>query len=357
MLIPDIIYPLFLLILFVACITLFRLTYGSLKKKENDAFLNNFLISLTFLIAIIMAITPLVDNPILLYPFDLYVIFFTVPFFFIFYILVKLERRRVARNGTRLKNHEEEEQLLKELPLKYEIYRKVTHLVVIGICFVYFTFSVLVKFIVDGIIRLFPDFLKELLYGEIILNLSSVEFAQYLVVFLTSISLIGLLTADYVRIVYPEDNPFKSVNKILRQKELKTRIGPHISMAVGNISIILIFGPLLKGPLIVSLAITMSIIGDSAANLIGINLGRHKIRGGNKSYEGLIAGIAFSYLSGLLFLVTSSFLFQNLIHLQSIIILPIIVSISLGIIDYLDLPVDDNLTFLLISSIIIYLLL
>jgi len=351
-------YILYLIILFIVDITLFRLSINSYRNRENDAFLNNIIHSMTLLIALLVSLLGPNRDLILIYPFELYIIFFTIPFYIIFYILVKLERKRVQRNRSRLKDIEIDEKTMRELPFKYEVYRKLTHLVVIFICFVYFLFSVLVKLLVDFIINLFPDFFYELLAGESIINLSSVEFAQYLVLFLTSISLIGLLTADYVRIIYPEDYPFKTVNRLLRRKELKTRIGPHISMAVGTMSIVLIFGPLTRnGPLIVCAAILMSNIGDSTANLVGRYRGHHKIRGGKKSYEGLIMGILSSFSSGVLFLLYIFYIFPDVIILPSVFIVPLVVSLVLGLIDYLDVSIDDNLTYLLATSVLVYLLL
>ncbi len=355
-------YLIYLLLLFVACCTLFKLSFFSYKNNEMVAFTNNLVNSLALLIAIVISILrPINDpnfNPILIFPFDYFTILFMFPFFFTFHLLIYRERNRTKNDKNKLIKLKKDVNGLRVLPLRYEIYRKLTHLVVICICFFYFIFGVLIKLLLFNVISILPDFMKNILSGVNITLLSDVDFTQYTIVFLTSISLLGLLTADYVRIIAPEDYPLKSINRILRQRELKTRIGPHITMAVGTISIIIIFGPLLnKGPLIVSLSIVMSSIGDSSANLLGITLGNHKIRGGKKSYEGLIGGILTSFISGVVFLFFIFQIFPSLINPQQIFFIPLSVVLVIGIIDYLDLPVDDNLSFLLITSIIIYLIL
>lgn len=325
-------------------------------------FTNNIVNSLTLLIAIILSVLrPISDpsfNPILIFPFDFFIILFILPFFFAIHLLIHRERKRTKNDKNKLTELKNNVNDLRVLPLRYELYRKLTHLVVICICFFYFIFGVYIKLLFVNTISILPDSMRNILSGEDIALLSNVDFSQYIIVFLTSISLLGLLTADYVRIIAPEDYPLKSVNRILRQRELKTRIGPHITMAVGSISIILIFGPLSnKGPLIVSLSIIMSTVCDSSANLLGITLGHHKIRGGKKSYEGLIGGILISFFSGIMFLFFIFQIFPSLINSQKTFFIPLLVALVIGIIDYLDLPVDDNLSFLLVSSIIIYLLL
>jgi len=324
------------------------------------AFINNIITSSTLLFAIISSILRSIINPninpILIYPFDFFTIIFMFPFFLAFHLLIYRERKRMKKDTNNLTELRVDAEGLRVLPLKYEIYRKLTHLIVICICFFYFIFGVFTKFLLDNFISILPDFIKNFFSGANLIILNNVDFTQYLVVFLTSISLMGLLTADYVRIIAPEDYPLKSINRLLRQRELKTRIGPHITMAVGTISIVLIFGPLSNiGPLIVSLSILMSSVGDSSANLIGITIGCHKIREGKKSYEGLIGGILFSFLSGIFFLIFQ--FFPNFISPQKILLISLTVALIIGIIDYLDLPIDDNLSFLITSSIIIYLLL
>jgi CDP-diglyceride synthetase len=176
-------------------------------------------------------------------------------------------------------------------------------------------------------------------------------FTQYLVVFLVGISLIGLLTADFVRILKPELYPLKAVNHILKEKELHMRLGPQISMAVGCFSIIILFGifqPL--GPLIICTSMTMAIAGDIGSNLVGRTIGSRfkKIQNTDKTYLGLIAGILCAIISGYLILILLNSFFiipQNKFYL-----FPLIGALIIGILDYIDLEVDDNLSFILITA-------
>ena len=178
-------------------------------------------------------------------------------------------------------------------------------------------------------------------------------FSQYLVVFLVMISLIGLLTADFTRILTPDLYPLKPVNQILREKELHMRLGPHISMSIGCFSIILLYGMFQPiGPVIICTSMAMSIFGDVSANLIGRLIGRTKIRKTNKTYEGLIGGMFAAFLSGVivLFILRDYYRFSIL----GLLLIPSIGMVIIGIIDYSDLVIDDNLTFNFCVSTILF---
>ncbi|MFX0004108.1 MAG: phosphatidate cytidylyltransferase [Candidatus Hodarchaeota archaeon] len=178
-------------------------------------------------------------------------------------------------------------------------------------------------------------------------------FSQKLVVFLVLISLIGLLTADFTRILTPNLYPLKPVNQILREKELHLRLGPHISMSIGCFSIILLYGAIQPlGPVIICTSMVMSIFGDITANLTGRTIGGKKIRKTNKTYEGLIGGIFAAFVSGIivLFILRDYYSFS----ITGLLIIPFIGMIIIGIIDYLDLEIDDNLTFNFLVSTILF---
>jgi dolichol kinase len=178
-------------------------------------------------------------------------------------------------------------------------------------------------------------------------------FSQNLVVFLVMISLIGLLTADFIRILSPEFYPLKQVNQILRENELYMRLGPHISMSIGCFSVIILYGIIQPiGPVIICTSMAMSIFGDITANLVGRTIGRKKIRKTNKTYEGLIGGILAAFISGvaILFILRNYYKFSIL----GLFLIPFIGMMIIGIIDYLDLEVDDNLTFNFCVSTILF---
>jgi dolichol kinase len=259
-----------------------------------------------------------------------------------FLLSVNREKRKVRLE----EKHTEEENsnLTEDLPFKYEIYRKLTHLVVLGIAFFYFTLGFLVQNIFIYILELFPNIVSEFFFSIYNIEANKMIFTQYLVVFLVGVSLIGLLTADFIRILKPNLYPLKPVNRILRKKERQMRLGPHISMGIGCFSIIIIYGPFQPiGPIIICISMTMAIFGDMAANLVGRTFGHNNIRKTKKTYEGLIAGMTIAYISGTITLLFINQLYP--INLFSLIILPSIGTLVIGFIDYLDLAVDDNLSY------------
>ncbi|MHA1727070.1 MAG: hypothetical protein ACTSXH_19890 [Promethearchaeota archaeon] len=243
-----------------------------------------------------------------------------------------------------------------ELPYKYEIYRKLTHLVVLGIIFFYFILGFLIKNFFVLIFSFLPVQVSTLFYLLFDVEDNIMIFTQFLVVFLVGISTIGLMSADFVRILSPKNYPLKPVNKILREKELHMRIGPQISMAIGCFSIILLYGLIQPiGPLIICLSMTISIFGDMAANLIGKKWGKFRLRkSSNKTYAGLIAEILMGFISGFIFLKIIEIYF-NLTPLNMI-LYPLLGALIIGFIDYLDLDIDDNLLYPFISSTVLFLI-
>jgi len=317
------------------------------KRKEKGAFINNLVNSLILIISITINITinslNISNIGFIIFPFDVFMIIFLIFFLPLFSLSVNREKRKVRLNEM-LIEEEKNSNLDDVLPFKYEIYRKLTHLVVLGIAFFYFTLGFLVQNIFAYILELFPEIVSELFFSIYNIVANKMIFTQYLVVFLVGISLIGLLTADFIRILKPNLYPLKPVNRILRKKERHMRLGPQISMGIGCFSIILMFGPFQPiGPIIICTSMTMSIFGDMTANLVGRKLGRRNIRKTKKTYEGLIAGMGIAYLSGFITLLFINQLYP--INLFSLIILPSIGTAIIGFIDYLDLDVDDNLTY------------
>ncbi len=317
---------------------IFYITYLAKKKSEIGAFINNLIHALVFIVSIsinliISNLFNLPNREFIEFPFNILMILFIIFFLPLFYFFTSREKHRIK---IRKKNHIKFElQSFTELPLKYDIYRKLTHFVVLGIIFFYFTLGFLLQ-------NLF-----------ISMGWDIMIFSQSLVVFLVAISLIGLLTADIVRILTPEFYPLKQVNQILREKELHMRLGPHISMSIGCLSIILLYGIIQPiGPVIICTSMAMSIFGDTTANLVGRTIGHRKIRKTNKTYEGLIGGIIAAFLSGVvvLFILRNYYRFS----IPGLLIIPFIGTMIIGIIDYLDLEIDDNLTFNFCVSTILF---
>ncbi|MFX1479251.1 MAG: phosphatidate cytidylyltransferase [Promethearchaeota archaeon] len=291
-------------------------------KGEKEAFINNIAnsIAFTFSISAYIIIKILIEptnNVILAFPFDILMIFFIVIYIPFFIMLMFIEKKKMRKEKIPRSKFN---QLPLNLPLKYDIYRKMTHLVVLGIIFLYFISNV---------------------------------FAQDLVVFLVGVSLIGLLTADISRILLPKFYPLKPINQILKKKELHMRLGPHISMSIGCFSVILLFGLIQPiGPIIISTAMAMAILGDIASNLVGRAIGRNKIRNTNKTYEGLFAGIITAFLSGFLVLKVLEYVYK--LENFEVILIPVFGSIVIGSIDYIDLEIDDNLSYNIITSVVLF---
>jgi len=316
------------------------------KRDEKEAFINNLVNSLIFIVSITIniAINSLKFSNIgfIVFPFDIFIIIFVIFFLPLFSLSIKREKKKVRLKEKHIE--EENSKLTEDLPFKYELYRKLTHLIVLGIAFFYFTLGFLVQNIFIYILEFFPNIISEFFFSIYNIEANKMIFTQYLVVFLVGVSLIGLLTADFIRILKPNLYPLKPVNRILRKKERQMRLGPHISMGIGCFSIIILFGPFQPiGPIVICTSMTMSIFGDMTANLVGRKFGHHKIRNTKKSYEGLIAGMSIAYISGIITLIFINQLFP--INLASLIILPSVGMLVIGFIDYLDLDIDDNLTY------------
>ena len=331
-----------------------KISFLAKKKGEKNAFVNNITISLVFLISITInfVITSFLTPPtinFIVFPFDILMLGFIITFLPFFYLLILNEKRKTT------KMKENGHLPLKELPLKYDIYRKLTHLVVLAIILFYFTLGFLVKNFFIYLLSYFPSVISDIFYSVYSIEKNPMIFTQYLVVFLVGVSLIGLLTADFVRILKPRLYPLKPVNQLLREEELHMRLGPQISMAVGCFSIIVLYGlfqPI--GPLIICTSMTMAISGDTASNLIGRTVGYkyRYIRNTKKTYIGLIAGIVASLFSGIIILIILCEFY--LISPLRLIFLPLIGAIIIGVLDYLDLEIDDNLTNNFILSTILF---
>jgi dolichol kinase len=115
-------------------------------------------------------------------------------------------------------------------------------------------------------------------------------------------------------------------------------------MSIGCFSIIILFGifqPI--GPLIICTSMTMGIFGDMASNLIGRMIGHKRIRKTNKTYEGLFAGIVTAFISGIIILILLRQFFIT--SITGFFLIPTLGSLIIGLLDYLDLEIDDNLSY------------
>jgi dolichol kinase len=281
----------------------------------------------------------------------IFIIFFLPLFYYSIY-----REKRIVKRDFKEKPWKEDFSLFSEvLPFRYELYRKLTHLVVLGIVFFYFTLGFLVQNIFVYVLEFFPDIISEIFFSFYNIEVNKMIFTQYLVVFLVGVSLIGMLSADFIRILRPDIYPLKPVNRILRKKERHMRLGPHISMGIGCFSIIILYGMFQPiGPLIICTSMTMSIFADMTANLVGKKFGRKKIRNTKKTYEGLFAGMSVAYVSGVitLLLLRQEYMLKPV----SLILIPFVGAVIIGLLDFLDLDVDDNLSYNFIVSTVLFFL-
>lgn len=280
-------------------------------------------------------------------------IIFIIFFLPLFYYSIYREKRIVKRDLKEQPWKEDLSLFSEVLPFKYELYRKLTHLVVLGIVFFYFTLGFLVQNIFVYVLEFFPDIISEIFFSLYNIEANKMIFTQYLVVFLVGVSLLGMLSADFIRILRPDLYPLKPVNRILRKKERHMRLGPHISMGIGCFSIIILYGMFQPiGPLVICTSMTMSIFADMTANLVGKKFGRKKIRNTKKTYEGLFAGMIVAYISGVITLLLLNQVYT--LNPISLILIPLVGAIIIGLLDFLDLEVDDNLSYNFIVSTVLF---
>ena len=347
----------FIIILYMYGIVLLYITSISKKKGEIQAFYNNLFNSLVLIGSLTLNLINIyllrdTTTDLIIFPFNLAIILFLITYLPILSISVNREKnKQIYKNGSWKKYYLT---TLKQLPLKYELYRKSTHLIVLAIVFFYFTLGFWVENVFVYLFRLAPPFISDIFFSLYNSEGNKMVFTQYLVVFLVSLSLIGLISADVIRILRPDWYPLKPVNLILREKEISSRLGPHISMSIGCFSIIITYGIFQPtGPLIICTSMTMAIFGDMTANLLGRTIGKRKIRDTPKTYEGLFWGMISAYLSGFLCLFLLSAIYS--ISIIGLISIPLIGSIIIGLLDFTNLEIDDNLSYNVIVAFILFL--
>ena len=124
------------------------ISFLSKKKGEKGSYINNLanaLILITSLTInlVILNFSSIGHKEFIVFPFNILFLGFIGLFLPLFYIFTSREKKKIKRiNQNMIKT---EYVSIKELPLKYEIYRKLTHLVVLGIIFFYFTLGFLIK--------------------------------------------------------------------------------------------------------------------------------------------------------------------------------------------------------------------
>ena len=120
---------------YLSCFFLCYVAYLAKKRNEFGAFVNNFANSLVLIVAItinliIVNYLEISNIHFIVFPFDILIIFFIIIFTPIFGFFTIREKKKNLKN--KRKNYKSNPKP-EFLPLKYDIYRKLAHLVVLGI--------------------------------------------------------------------------------------------------------------------------------------------------------------------------------------------------------------------------------
>ena len=260
------------------------------------------------------------------FPLDFATFLFFILFSIIFFLFTIRERRKPLKKAVY-------EFGVEKLSLKYDLYRKLSHFIVTGIFLIYFYIGRWVIEEFNSVLALTPAF-----WNVPRLLSPTSTYGQYMTMFLVSIAFIGLNITDFFRILRPEDYPLKAVNKILREREKSTMMGPHVAFSIGCLSVIMIIGPYF--PRIACAAISISSFGDATANIIGRKFGKHQLRV-LKTWEGLLGGAVVSYIVSFLFLMYEEPLVAASMAVPAIVALA--GTITFCFVDYFTPVISDNL--------------
>ena len=199
-------------------------------------------------------------------------------------------------------------------------------------------------------------FLNELGRKAVHLSVLIIPFAYHVLqiqLWFIQLSLFGVLCfflpMEFYRL---KINTFTRLNFITRESEKEY---PANYILTTFIWLIVLLGvDLFYSMIIAELALVATVLGDSAAALIGRGLGKHRLpHTEGKTIEGYIGGIGFTYLVGLVFL------FLIGIEGSDLLIVPLLPVISIALFDlFEDLPfwAADNLFHPLITIFFGYIL-
>ncbi len=149
------------------------------------------------------------------------------------------------------------------------------------------------------------------------------------------------LMIETARLSYSLEFPFLlQIQRSLHKKEYNT-YATHSHLAVGYL-----FASLFMPPNFFFASVSLFTIGDTFAALFGVKFGTHKLPDGEKSWEGLIAGLLSTFLVSFLFVGWLWAFFTALIYVLVDLITPRFVKVS----DNLLFPIVSVLVYFIISS-------
>ncbi len=261
--------------------------------------------------------------PLIPYPFDVLMLAWAGVLF-----LVQLLYRRLRKqDGSSAGGYIEKEQFTP----RRESARKLTHLAILLLLSVYF-----------GVGNAVFGFIDTLIHDAIALNVSiwgipGLTFPPSHANWLGS--LFGTMGAFYLLAIPEIFRLFDPPAYMLAPATALMRASEQTGPAAPLILILAALVPLgaISNLIIPLSAITIAVIGDGCASIIGRKYGRHKIKFYPvKSYEGLIGGMSAGFSAGVILL-----LFEY--SLLPAVLLATVGSILLGVVDLVKTRVSDNL--------------
>lgn len=292
------------------------------------------------------------------YPIASFVMYFSsfVMVFILGYYVIELIRKRHVG--------EREEKMITVAPVDLEVARKLFHIGILGVIVAYLFIGEMVG---GGIYDICYN-LFQFYFGAdaayFITPVNPVYFPQLMgqattvFIFIDILMILGL--TDFIRIYDYRFYPMKELGFIYRNKE-RNVLGPHVYIIIGCIFAALFF----PGPIAIS-AIAMTGFGDAMATIVGVSVGKRKIkplgRESNKTVEGCIGGFVGSFVFGIIsywfvaskwYVGTSIPLFEIQIFVSAIVLNLIGASVFM-LFDYLDPPCSDNIFNPVLISMVIF---
>ncbi|MHA1266773.1 MAG: phosphatidate cytidylyltransferase [Candidatus Helarchaeota archaeon] len=276
----------------------------------------------------VMQIGPFLPIP---YPLAFYALAF-LPVIIVFIGIYYL-RERDKQKKLNSRSQSEKDQPIH--PLDLEVSRKAFHITIIGILVCYLFLGKLAANAFFGYLETGWDIWHINAFLSPPAEFTGRAFALFMIVLI----FVLLAFTDFVRLFKPEYYPIKMISNVYREKE-RQALGPHIHLAIGVLFAVTFFSP----PIAMAV-IAMAALGDAAATIVGINIGKHKINSrSKKTWEGCLGGIIVSFSTGFLCMIVL------IRELNSFTILGALVLCGIGtliffLIDYYTpvVPLTDNI--------------